>query len=61
MAVVNKLTMLGEAQYQQFSEHSNEILYCLCMAIGTIIKEYDWGTDYITQPGMCELAKKIMH
>ena len=30
------------------------------MAIGTIIKEYDWGTEYIQQSGMCALAEKCV-
>lgn len=59
MEVVDKLANIGKVQYQQSAERSNEILYCLCLAIGTIIKEYDWGTRYIQQGGMCELATKI--
>lgn len=58
--VVDKLANIGRTQYQQYPEHSNEILYCLCMAIGTIIKEYDWGIFYIQQAGMCEMATKII-
>ena len=57
--VIDKLIRLGQISYKKQS-HSDEILYCFCMAIGTIIKEYDWGTKYIQQDGMCELAKKIM-
>lgn len=60
MDVINKLTYIGKAQYQHSVEHGDEILYCLCMAIGTIIKEYDWGIKYVQQDGMCELAAKIV-
>ena len=60
MEVIGKLVNIGRIQYQQFAEHSDEILYCLCMAIGTIIKEYDWGTEYIQQSGMCILSRKIV-
>lgn len=59
MTVVDKLAYIGKAQYQHSEEQNDETLYCLCMALGTIIKEYDWGTKYIQQEGMCELAKKI--
>lgn len=58
--VIDKLANIGRIQYLQYPEHSSEILYCLCMAIGTIIKEYDWGIFYVQQAGMCELAAKIM-
>ena len=30
------------------------------MAIGTIVKEYDFGIKYVQQDGMCEMAAKIM-
>ena len=60
MQVIDKLVYIGKGQYQQIVGHSDETLYCLCMAIGTIIKEYDWGTEYIQQSGMCALAKKCV-
>lgn len=59
MTVIEKLAKLGKAQYQHAAERNDETLYCLCMAIGTIIKEYDWGIKYVQQDGMCELAAKI--
>lgn len=58
--VINKLANIGKKLYQQSMEHNNEILYCLCMAIGTIIKEYGWGIGYVQQNGMCEIAIKII-
>lgn len=60
MKVIDKFANIGKVQYQQSMEHSDEILYCLCMAIGTIVKEYDWGIRYVQQNGMCEMATKIM-
>ena len=30
------------------------------MAVGTIIKEYGWGNDYVNKNGLFELAKKII-
>lgn len=60
MDVVDKLVYIGKVQYKQSVERNDETLYCLCMAIGTIIKEYDWGIEYIQQEGICEIAAKIM-
>lgn len=60
MEVIEKLANIGRVQYQQSMEHNCEFLYCLCMAIGTIIKEYNWGIKYVQQDGMCELAEKIV-
>lgn len=33
--------------------------YCAAMAVGTIIKEYEWGTQYLTPEGLYELAIRI--
>ena len=60
MSVIEKLAHIGKTQYQQSIERTDETLYCLCMAIGTIIKEYDWGIKYVQQDGMCEIAAKII-
>ena len=60
MNVIEKLAHLGKTQYQQSIERTDETLYCLCMAIGTIIKEYDWGTQYIQQSGMCAISQKVV-
>lgn len=56
--VFEKLIALGKRHYDS-SDKTDEVVYCLCMAIGTIIKEYDWGTYYIQSAGMCEIANKI--
>lgn len=55
---IDKLSQIGKRLYQE-SNKSDEMLYCVCMAIGTIIKEYDWGFKYITETGMCEIAQKV--
>lgn len=57
-SLINKLATLGKKHFE-LSDMSDATLYCICMAIGTIIKEYDWGTEYIQQIGMCKLATKI--
>lgn len=33
----------------------------ISLSIGTIIKEYDWGTEYLQEDGLFNLAKQIMH
>ena len=33
--------------------------YCAAMAVGTIIKEYEWGQRYLTPDGLYELATRI--
>lgn len=58
LSVVNKLADLGGKHFRN-SDQSDNTLYCVCMAIGTIIKEYEWGTDYLKQDGMCRLAAMI--
>lgn len=34
-------------------------VYCAAMAVGTIIKEYEWGQQYLTPDGLYELATRI--
>lgn len=59
MNVIEKLAHIGKTQYQKSIEHTDETLYCLCMAIGTIIKEYDLGNKYIPKEGMCDMSQRI--
>lgn len=59
-STIDKLVTLGKKHFQSHSPKSNEVLYCICMAIGTIIKEYDWGTKYIQQSGMCTISQEIV-
>lgn len=46
-----KTAMCGEKDAQS--------AYCAAMAVGTIIKEYDWGQKYLTPDGLYELATRI--
>lgn len=55
--VIDKLTFLANAAYNQYA--NNRHLYCLSMVIGTILKEYGWGTKYIEPEGLYYLAKEI--
>lgn len=36
-------------------------LYCAAMAVATIIKEYDWGTQYLVGNGLYEMATRIQN
>lgn len=36
-------------------------LYCAAMAVATIIKEYDWGTQYLIGNGLWEIAQRIQN
>lgn len=59
-SLIDKLAILGKKHYYA-SDKNDTTLYCICMAIGTIIKEYDWGIEYISKSGMCTLAQKIVY
>lgn len=56
-SVVSKLITLASNQYLQYQ--TPEALYCAAMSVGTIIKEYEWGTQYVSGSGLYELAKRI--
>lgn len=36
-------------------------LYCLAMAVATIVKEYDWGIQYLVGDGLWEMAQRIQN
>ena len=55
--VVNKLINLSMQYYKLFPNKTN--LYCLCMVIATIIKEYEWGDYFLTTQGILYLSEKI--
>ena len=55
--LINKLvTLAKEAMPLPYDAKQ---LYCAAMAVGTIIKEYDWGNQYLTANGLYELATAI--
>lgn len=55
--VIEKLVLLARPYYKE--EPTDETLYALALSIGTIIKEYEWGTYYISKNGMQELQDRI--
>ena len=56
--VVDKLCLVGALQLE--SRSSMASLYACTLAIATIIKEYEWGTEYLTTDGLYELATRIV-
>lgn len=56
-SVVEKLVQLARPYYKE--DPTDETLYVLALSIGTIIKEYEWGTYYISANGMQELQNRI--
>lgn len=56
-SVIKKLVLLAHPYYKE--DPTDETLYVLALSIGTIIKEYEWGTYYINKDGMQELQNRI--
>ena len=55
--MIDKLVRL--AKHAMLTSRDAQSFYCAAMAIGTIIKEYEWDTYYITMTGMYELVTRI--
>ena len=58
-SVIAKLVILGAEHFKLMP--NTQTLYCIAMAVGTIIKEYGWDTTYVTSPNLYELANKIQN
>ena len=55
--VIKKLIHLG---YLKYSAHrTTENLYCASIAVATIIKEYDFGMEYLEGDGLYVLARRV--
>jgi hypothetical protein len=57
--LIDKLIHLAHKEW--INEGDAASLYCVAMAVGTIIKEFDWGTYYISPEGLYELATRIQN
>ena len=55
---IKKLIQIGQKCYNE--NPTEERAYMIAMSIGTIIKEYGWGVDYISGSGLCQLSNKII-
>lgn len=58
-AMIDKLCRLAKNEWT-LSGDSNS-LYCAAMAVATIIKEYEWGTQYLIGDGLYEIANRIQN
>lgn len=59
MNTINKLIVIGKQHYKR--NPTDKRGYMISLSIGTIIKEYDWGTEYLSVDGLFNLAKQIMY
>lgn len=56
--IIEKLILIVKNCYNQ--NPTDERLYMVAMSIGTIIKEYGWGTEFVSGEGLCRIANKII-
>ena len=57
--LIDKLCRLAKHEWQLSGDLKS--LYCAAMAVATIIKEYDWGTQYLVGNGLFEMATRIQN
>ncbi len=57
--MISKLCKLAYQEWQLSCDAKS--LYCAAMAVATIIKEYDWGTQYLNRDGLWEIAQRIQN
>ena len=55
--VVDKLVKLGAEKFATYN--SVESLFCAAMSVGTIIKEYEWGIQFVVGDGCYQMARRI--
>ena len=58
-SLVNKLAKLANGVWQATPDATS--LYCAAMAVGTIIKEYEWGTQFLTPDGLFQMSQLIQN
>lgn len=57
--MIDKLCALAKDEW--LLSRDAQSLYCAAMAVATIIKEYDWGTEYLSGNGLWEMANRIQN
>lgn len=55
--MIDKLCGLAKNEWMLSADAQS--LYCAAMAVATIIKEYDWGTQYLIGDGLWDMAQRI--
>lgn len=57
--MIDKLCNLAKSEWLLSGD--SQSLYCAAMAVATIVKEYDWGTQYLVGNGLWEMAQRIQN
>lgn len=57
--MINKLCKLAKNEWLLSGDAQS--LYCAAMAVATIVKEYDWGIQYLIGDGLWTIALKIQN
>lgn len=57
--LIDKLCMIAKREW--LLSRDADSLYCIVIAVGTIVKEYDWGTIYVSGNGPWELSQRIQN
>lgn len=57
--MIDKLCQLAHQEWVQSPDATS--LYCAAMAVATIVKEYEWGTQYLISNGLWEMAQQIQN
>ena len=57
--MIDKLCKLAKSEWLLSAD--SQSLYCAAMAVATIVKEYDWGTQYLVGNGLWEMAQRIQN
>lgn len=58
-SLIDKLCRIAKNEWLLSGDAKS--LYCAAMAVATIIKEYDWGTQYLVGNGLYEMATRIQN
>lgn len=57
--MIDKLCKLAKNEW--LISGDTQSLYCAALAVATIVKEYDWGTQYLIGEGLWEIAQRIQN
>lgn len=57
--MIDKLCKLAKNEW--LSNGDAQSLYCAAMAVATIVKEYEWGSQYLIGDGLWEIAQRIQN
>lgn len=58
-AMIDELCQIAKNEWLHSGDEKS--LYCAAMAVATIVKEYNWGTQYLVGSGLYEMATRIQN